>query len=129
MNSVKSYVYIYICIYFFLFFVCVYLATSSQSGPLRLESRNTASISDLIFKRAKVSWRGHLLPAHELLILSPSSSSKPPSFPFSSAEVASIIMTSPPSCAATASPEEVSMAVVSPSCIERERERERDVPT
>ncbi|KAF7821753.1 hypothetical protein G2W53_027208 [Senna tora] len=33
-----------------------------MSGPLTLASRNATSISERIFKRAKVSWRGHRLP-------------------------------------------------------------------
>ena len=32
-----------------------YLETSSQRGPLRVASRKTASISDLILRRARVS--------------------------------------------------------------------------
>ena len=112
-----------------------YLETSSQSGPLRLESRNTASISDLIFKRAKVSWRGHRFPPK--LILSPSS---PPSLPFSSPEFVastSIPTTSPPltpSCAASSGGAaavtaiaglllwvEISNTLESPSCIQLQR--------
>lgn len=40
-----------------------YLETSSQRGPLRVASRKVASISDRILMRARVSSRGHRLPA------------------------------------------------------------------
>ena len=52
-----------------------HLETSSHSGPLRFESRNTPSMSNRIFKSAKVSGRGHRFPP--LVILSPPSSLLP----------------------------------------------------